>query len=70
LTKFGVYKNKGTDGHDYLYLYWERTNTLGSANMDFEFNQSQTPSANGKTPVRTAGDILITFDFGSGGNVV
>jgi hypothetical protein len=70
LTEFRVYQNKGTDTHDYLYLLWRRTNTLGSANMDFEFNQSTTTSANGVTPVRTAGDILITFDFASGGNKV
>jgi hypothetical protein len=70
LTLFKVYKNKGSDGHDYLYLEWQRTATLGSANMDFEFNQSTKPSANGVTPERTAGDILITYDFASGGNVV
>jgi Prealbumin-like fold domain len=70
LTEFRVYQNEGTDGHDYLYLLWQRSNTLGSANMDFEFNQSTEPSANGVTPERTAGDILITFDFASGGNVV
>ena len=38
--------------------------------MDFEFNKVKTPSANGKTPVRSAGDMLVTFDFASGGNVV
>ena len=97
---FKLYQNKGTDGHDYLYMYWQRTNILGSANMDFEFNQRtctanfQTPGtastdpdcANngvlpktapqnaGKvqyiTPLRTAGDLLFTFDFASGGNQV
>ena len=35
--------------------------------MDFEFNQSSTASANGVTKVRTAGDMLITFDFGGSG---
>jgi hypothetical protein len=90
LTKFGIYTNKGSETpvpHDYLYMYWERSNTLGSANMDFEFNQKEcVPSAtptncanNGPdpdgntqnlTPIRSAGDILVTFDFASGGNVV
>ena len=35
--------------------------------MDFELNQSSVLSANGITPVRTAGDILIDFDFGGSG---
>jgi hypothetical protein len=35
--------------------------------MDFEFNQSETTSANGVTPVRTAGDALIQYDLTSGG---
>src|SRR5829696_4655236 len=39
LSQMGVYQNKGTDGHDYLYLYWKRTATLGTANIDFELNQ-------------------------------
>jgi hypothetical protein len=57
-------------GDEFLYLAWEQTNTLGSAHMDFEFNQSNTASANGVTKVRTAGDILITFDFGGSGQPV
>ena len=35
--------------------------------MDFEFNQSETISANGVTPVRTAGDLLIQYDLSQGG---
>jgi hypothetical protein len=69
LTRFYV-ASEHANGQDFLYLAWERANTLGTANMDFEFNQSSTPSANGVTPVRTAGDILITFDFSSGGNQI
>jgi hypothetical protein len=57
-------------GDAFLYLGWVRTNTLGSANMDFEFNKSNQLSGNGQTPVRTAGDLLITFDFSNGGNQV
>jgi hypothetical protein len=60
----------GTATHTFLYLAWTRTNNPGSADMDFELNQSSTLSANGQTPVRTAGDVLITFDFASGNNVV
>src|SRR5262249_11078867 len=44
-----------------------RSNLLGSAHMDFELNQDATLSANGVTPVRTAGDLLIDFDFGGSG---
>ncbi|HEX6712819.1 MAG TPA: SpaA isopeptide-forming pilin-related protein [Thermoleophilaceae bacterium] len=66
LSRFYVNQEKA-GGNDYLYLAWERTNTLGSAHMDFEFNQSSTLSANGVTKVRTAGDMLITFDFGGSG---
>ena len=55
---------------DYLYLAWIRSDTLGSANMDFEFNQlPASPSVgNGVTPEREDGDMLITFELGSGGN--
>ena len=52
---------------DFLYLGWVRANSLGSANMDFEFNQSRVLSANGVTPVRTPGDMLITFAFSGSG---
>lgn len=69
LTRFYV-ANEAVGNQVFLYLSWQRANTLGTANIDFEFNQSETVSANGVTPVRTAGDILITFDFASGGNVV
>lgn len=45
----------------FLYLGWERiTDPSGTTNFDFELNQSKTLSSNGQTPVRTAGDVLIT----------
>jgi hypothetical protein len=49
-----------------LYLAWERSNLPGSAHMDFD-STALTPSTNGVTPVRTAGDLLIDFDFGGSG---
>ena len=55
---------------DFLYLAWERANTLGSANIDFEFNQSEELSANGVTPMRSAGDMLITYTFGGNSEAV
>jgi len=55
--------------HDFLYLAWERVNNPnGTTNMDFEFNQSTQTSANGVTPVRTAGDVLIEYNLSSGGD--
>jgi hypothetical protein len=69
LTRFYV-SNEHVGTTDFLYLSWQRANDLGTANMGFELNQSTTISANGVTPVRTANDILITFDWDSGGNVV
>ncbi|HET6575913.1 MAG TPA: SdrD B-like domain-containing protein, partial [Fimbriiglobus sp.] len=69
LTRF-LFSQEVVSGKVFLYLAWERANTLGTANIDFEFNQSTQVSANGETPVRTPGDLLITFDFASGGNVV
>jgi hypothetical protein len=66
LSRFYVNKEK-VGGNDYLYLAWERSNLLGSAHMDFEFNQSATPGGNGVTPIRTVGDLLIDFDFGGSG---
>jgi Prealbumin-like fold domain len=66
LSRFYVNKER-INGNDYLYLAWERSNLLGSAHMDFELSQDSTLSANGVTTVRTAGDLLIDFDFGGSG---
>lgn len=72
LTRFYVGSEKDvSSGDNFLYLGWERSNVLGSANMDFEINQSTQPDLTlkgAKTLARTAGDMLITFDFSGGGN--
>jgi hypothetical protein len=67
LLNFGVYLE--TVGSDrFLNLFWHRVQEpSGTTNMDFEFNQSSTLSANGVTPVRTAGDLLIQYDLAQGG---
>ena len=71
LTRFYTYTEKVNNAvvfdPDILYLGWERANTLGTANMDFEFNQTNSLSLNAG---RTDGDILITFDFAGGGKNV
>ncbi|HLX88102.1 MAG TPA: SpaA isopeptide-forming pilin-related protein [Acidimicrobiales bacterium] len=70
LTRFYVAHEFGSNNDVLLYLAWERANVLGNANMDFEFDQNRAadaPCANGVTPMRKAGDLLITFDFGGSG---
>jgi hypothetical protein len=71
LTRF-YEASQFVNGSNFLYLGWERSNVLGSANMDFEINQKVTEGFTGSTtgPVtlnRTAGDLLVTFDFTNGG---
>jgi hypothetical protein len=67
LTRFYV-ANEKVSGDDFLYLAWERVQEPnGTTNMDFEFNQVATPSANTVTPIRTAGDVLIKYDLSQGG---
>jgi hypothetical protein len=54
--------------HHVLYLAWRRVQApSGTTNMDFELNQLSTLSANGVTPVRKAGDVLIKYDLSNGG---
>jgi hypothetical protein len=75
LTRF-YEASEFVNNQNFLYLAWQRTTPLGSANLDFELNQHPTPGFNnafcpsGSCPltlVRTAGDILISFLFQNGG---
>lgn len=77
LKWFGVYQ-EGTTSSGFLHLFWSRVqDPSGTTNMDFEFNARHcTPaavprdedcSANGITPLRTPGDLLITYDLANGG---
>jgi hypothetical protein len=69
LTRF-YEASEFANGSNFLYLAWERTNVLGSANMDFEINAVSTPglgSPGAHTINRTTGDLLVTFDFTNGG---
>jgi hypothetical protein len=69
LTRFYV-ASEFANNSNFLYLAWERSNVLGSANMDFELNQVAQPdltTEGAKSLNRTAGDVLITFDFGGSG---
>jgi hypothetical protein len=72
LTRFYV-ANEAAGGSEFLYLAWERSNVLGSANMDFEINKLAQPNlttTGAKTLNRSPGDLLITFDFGGSGTPV
>src|SRR5215471_638138 len=69
LTRF-YEASEFANGSNFLYLAWERNNVLGSANMDFEINQATTPNLGSPGPhtiIRTAGDLLVTYDFTNGG---
>jgi hypothetical protein len=67
LLNFGVYLEENATGR-FLHMFWHRVQEpTGTTNMDFEFNKSTTASANGVTPVRSAGDVLIQYDLAQGG---
>ncbi|HST48031.1 prealbumin-like fold domain-containing protein [Jatrophihabitans sp.] len=72
LSRFYVASSLGANNHNYLYLAWERLVNIGNANLDFEINQKTTTGFTSSTtgPVtlnRTAGDLLVTYDFGGSG---
>ena len=51
LSRFYVNQERAAD--DFLYLAWERSNLLGSAHLDFEFNQKFCEKGLTR-PIRTA----------------
>jgi hypothetical protein len=70
LKTFGIYQETASDGAQFLDLFWTRVqDPSGTTNMDFEFNQKQAAAGegNGITPLRTNGDLLITYDLAKGG---
>jgi hypothetical protein len=68
LLTFGVYLEENAAGR-FLNMFWHRVQEPnGTTNMDFEFNKSSVLSANGVTPVRTSGDVLIQYDLSRGGS--
>ena len=55
--------------HVMMYLGWTRVTTSGTTNFDFEINQAAQPdltTPGDKVLVRTAGDLLIQYDFQGG----
>jgi hypothetical protein len=72
LTRFYEASEQVSGGDIFLYLGWERLVNIGNANLDFEINQNGTSGFTQNTtgPVtlnRTAGDLLVTYDFGGSG---
>jgi Prealbumin-like fold domain len=70
LTRFYEASEVGSNNHNFLYLAWERSNVLGTANFNFEINKLTQPNltVEGKaTLARSAGDLLVTYDFDNGG---
>ena len=68
LLTFGSYLETTPSGAEFLNIFWHRVQEpTGTTNMDFEFNKSSTISANGVTPVRSEGDVLIQYDLAQGG---
>lgn len=72
LTRFYEASEQVTGGDVFLYVAWERLVNIGNANLDFEINQNKTtgftPTTTGPVTLnRTAGDVLITYDFGGSG---
>ncbi|MEW1809022.1 hypothetical protein [Arthrobacter sp. SLBN-53] len=73
LTRFyEASEQAGPDNDIFLYLGWERLVNIGNANLDFEINQKTTSgfttTATGPVTLnRTAGDLLVNYDFGGSG---
>ena len=72
LTRFYEASELAPNNHEYLYLGWERLVNIGNANLDFEISQKSTTGFTSSTtgPVtlnRTAGDLLVTYDFSGSG---
>jgi hypothetical protein len=69
LKNFGVFVEDGANGK-FVHLFWTRVqDPNGTTNMDFEFNQGSDLAPNDVTPLRTGGDLLITYELSRGGTV-
>jgi hypothetical protein len=71
LKRIYLASKTGANGHTYLELAWARipqNTTSASAHVGFEFNQGSTACGAGSNGLvqRTAGDVLIVYDFEGG----
>ena len=67
LTRLYVAGETGAGGDLFVYVGWLRSDDNGTGTVSFEMNQSGVIQSNGVNPARTAGDLLITFNFHGGG---
>jgi hypothetical protein len=73
LKTFGLYEEHAANAV-FLNVFWTRVqDPNGDTNMDFEFNQSSVkkndPAGSAQIiPVRTDGDLLLTYDLSNGGS--
>ncbi len=67
LTRLYVAGETGAGGDLFVYVGWLRSDDNGTGTISFEMNQSGVIQSNGVNPARTAGDLLITFNFHGGG---
>jgi Prealbumin-like fold domain len=66
LGNFYVANETLANGHVLIYLGWTRVNTSGTTNFDFEINKLAQPdltTSGPKTLMRSAGDIIVNYDF-------
>ena len=66
LDRVYVDSETNADGDLFVYVGWVRNDDNGTGTISFELNQSGVVLSNGANHQRTAGDLLITFDFGGG----
>lgn len=72
LTRFYEASEQAANGDIFLYLAWERLVNIGNANLDFEISKNPTAgftsASTGDVDLnRTAGDLLVTYDFAGSG---
>lgn len=69
--KNGQISFRTVGGKQFVYVNYTRFGVNGDAHMDYEFNQSTARNpACPDLPVRTAGDLLITYDTENGGRTI
>jgi uncharacterized repeat protein (TIGR01451 family) len=66
LDRIYVDSETGVGGDLFVYVGWVRNDDNGTGTISFELNQSGVLLSNGVNHQRTAGDLLVTFDFGGG----
>jgi uncharacterized repeat protein (TIGR01451 family) len=71
ITPGGKIAFRTINGKQFVYVNFTRATTTGSADLDYEFNQSSDPNpACPALPKRTVGDIVLAFDADNGGKTI